>query len=642
MYRAIAYARLGHKDRARADLERYQEGNASEGQKLYLAVIVAAELGEGTDKAIEALEAALKEQPQDSDLHYNAARACSLASQVLAGKDQAKGRELAERALCLLRTAIENGYTNYKQLQEDTDLDPVRETPAFSEIMKAGHPDRSYTAVWAGDVSFEASPLLGLDSAAHLQRCRELASQGCRMVSLSVAWTSPEGSPVTASTWHRPVITEKAKDRLAERQARAAIALLRMGKAAEVMPLLRHSADPRLRTLIVHWLNPLGADPKTVGAELDRLPPTAKPTPAEGQQFTDAVLFHPETSPRRALILALATYGTEGLSPGERGPLTAKLIDLYRNDPDSGIHGAAAWTLRQWKQQEKLKEMDVQLMTQKDRGDRRWFVNSQGQTFAVIEGPVEFRMGSPPTEPDRDSVHEIPHRQIIPRRFAIAAQEVSVKQYQAFVKENPGLNHAQNSRYSPDPEGPMNKVSWYDAAAYCNWLSRREGLTECYEPNEERQYADGMKIKPDALRLSGYRLPTDAEWEYACRAGAGTSRYYGASEDLLGRYAWNYSTSQSHAWPCGSLLPNELGLFDMLGNMWEWCQDGYFSYRPDHTGKNYDYTNIFISISERMARVLRGGSWNDRAIDLRSAVRAGRVPAERYQVYGIRLARTYP
>ena len=77
-----------------------------------------------------------------------------------------------------------------------------------------------------------------------------------------------------------------------------------MGKAEEVWPLLRHSADPRLRSFIVNWLSPLGADPKTLAAELDRLPANAPPTPAEGQQLMDAILFHPETSQRRALILA--------------------------------------------------------------------------------------------------------------------------------------------------------------------------------------------------------------------------------------------------------------------------------------------------------------------------------------------------
>ena len=183
-FRAIAHARLGHKDEAKADLERFQKSMSGESEKLYLAVIVAAELDEGTDKALETLEEALKKQPQDSMLHYDAACACALASQALAGKDQAKGRELAERAIPLLRTAIQNGYANYKHMQEDADLDPLRDLPAFAEIMKAGHLDRSYAAVWAGDFRFEASPLFGLDTAAQLQQCRELVAQGYRMVAL--------------------------------------------------------------------------------------------------------------------------------------------------------------------------------------------------------------------------------------------------------------------------------------------------------------------------------------------------------------------------------------------------------------------------------------------------------------------------
>ena len=94
------------------------------------------------------------------------------------------------------------------------------------------------------------------------------------MVSLSVVRTSPDRPLVTASVWHRPMVSEEAKDRLAERQARAAVALVRLGRANEAWPLLRHSADPRLRSFIVNWLNPLGADPGAVAAELVRLEAT--------------------------------------------------------------------------------------------------------------------------------------------------------------------------------------------------------------------------------------------------------------------------------------------------------------------------------------------------------------------------------
>ncbi len=225
-YRAIAHARLGRKDQARTDLERFRIGNQSESQKLYLAVVVATELDEGSDAAFERLDATLKMTPGDSGLQYDAACVYAVASQVVARKDQARSKPLSERALSLLRSAIENGYTDYGHMQEDADFDPIRDLPAFAEIMKPLHPDRSYAAVWTGDVPFEAIPLFGVDPTTHVQRCRELVAQGYRMVALSVARTSPEGPPITASVWDRPVIKEETRDRLAERQARAAIALL--------------------------------------------------------------------------------------------------------------------------------------------------------------------------------------------------------------------------------------------------------------------------------------------------------------------------------------------------------------------------------------------------------------------------------
>ena len=139
-------------------------------------------------------------------------------------------------------------------------------------------------------------------------------------------------------------------------------------------------------------------------------------------------------------------------------------------------------------------------------------------------------------------------------------------------RPNPKIEGPDTDNFSPEPTGPRNGIAWYEAAAYCNWLSKQEGLATCYEPNDKGEFAEGMKIVPDVLKQPGYRLPTEAEWEYACRAGAVTSRYYGRTEELLGKYAWYSQNSQGRVWPCGQLLPNELGLFDMLGNVYEWCR----------------------------------------------------------------------
>jgi eukaryotic-like serine/threonine-protein kinase len=150
-------------------------------------------------------------------------------------------------------------------------------------------------------------------------------------------------------------VVEEAKDRLAARQARAAVALVRLGRAHEVWTLLRHSAEPRLKSFMINRFNPLGAVPKPIAAELDRLDALASRKNAQDTRTMNANLFDPGTSIRRALILALGTYGADARFTAEFEPMIARLLDLYKNDTDAGIHGAAEWTLRQWKEHAKLK-----------------------------------------------------------------------------------------------------------------------------------------------------------------------------------------------------------------------------------------------------------------------------------------------
>src|SRR5262249_38242525 len=154
-------------------------------------------------------------------------------------------------------------------------------------------------------------------------------------------------------------------------------------------------------------------------------------------------------------ILALSRYGLDELPAGEQESLTARLLELYRLDPDAGIHGAAEWTLRRWNRGDRLAAIASDLKTIWGRGPPRLFGKGEGQTFAVIDRPDAFRIGSPATDIERNSALEAQRQVEIPRSYAIATREVTVEQFQRFVKTHPRYKMERSVvRYSPNPDGP--------------------------------------------------------------------------------------------------------------------------------------------------------------------------------------------
>ena len=174
-----------------------------------------------------------------------------------------------------------------------------------------------------------------------------------------------------------------------------------------------------------------------------------------------------------------------------------------------------------------------------------------------------------------------------------------------------------------------------------------EGILEdqwCYEKNGQGRYAAGMKARKNYLQLTGYRLPTEAEWEFACRAETTTTHHFGLAESLLPKYAhFNASFSPgaaSRSWPVGGLKPNEFGMFDLMGNAKEWCHDGYTHPKVSKSDAVLDELTDERPLTNDGFRVLRGGSYDVTLTLMRSASRERFQAALRSVYFGFRLSRS--
>jgi formylglycine-generating enzyme required for sulfatase activity len=198
------------------------------------------------------------------------------------------------------------------------------------------------------------------------------------------------------------------------------------------------------------------------------------------------------------------------------------------------------------------------------------------------------------------------------------------------LEENPGIRAAYRRYTGARGDLPAANVTLYEAIQYCRWLSKKEGLPEtemCYPAIEDID--PGRAPPTPELDRIGYRLLLDMEWEYAARAGTLTSRAFGDSEEMLKYYAWYLPNASAQ--PTGRLKPNDFGLFDMYGNVCEWCVDRAPTFEHGLRWGSETKDNLFV---------WRGGAFLSQADRVRSATVASTPAATRAPTLGFRIART--
>lgn len=232
--------------------------------------------------------------------------------------------------------------------------------------------------------------------------------------------------------------------------------------------------------------------------------------------------------------------------------------------------------------------------------------NSIGMKLVLIKAGA-FMMGSPENEMGRYD-DEAQHEVVLTQDFYLGVSQVTQAQYEEVMGENPSYFEGEKVAGVDSSEMPVEMVSWEESMEFCRKLSALP---------EERSAG------------RAYRLPSEAQWEYACRAGNTTVYSFGCDTSDLGKYAIFVDNSGRKTHPVGHRQPNAWGLFDMHGNVWEWCLDWYADYSADPVTDPMGPETGSI-------HVYRGGSWSNKARDCRSAIRLGDLPSYRIHIIGFR------
>ncbi|WP_442509885.1 protein kinase domain-containing protein [Novipirellula sp. SH528] len=478
-----------------------------------------------------------------------------------------------------------------------------------SDARMSSDSQHSVTAVWWSDLPVEVDRFAYQPRREHLRQTRIAMAQGYYPVSISIASSTEDSTPQLGSIWWRPLPEFSEKIEKCNRLQNMLAAMFKLGDRQQMASAMQDEFAEATR-----------------GAVIESFEAYELPVDWLVDQLGDV---SQKTMLRRSCAMALAIYRADSLSESLRHRVEANIPHWYKQSSDPGLRSAIQSIQKAW-------GIDLQTSsTQEVSGE---FRSVAGDRMVVVQPDVPVWLGSLPTEPGRDGGKEPRACFRIDRPYAIASQQVTTAQYRKFQPD-----HQFAPRYTPTDDCPVIGVNWFEAARYCRWLSEQEGIPEsqmCYPPMD--QIEPGMQLEHDVCKRIGYRLPTEVEWEFACRGGTHRNRWFGFNPQRLGRHAWTAENSGFVMHPVASLLPNDYGLFDMLGNAMQWCHASYVPYPTFSHEPEDDPGALLTTIDKETRMATRGGAILYQPLDARASQRNWHAAYLERVYLSFRIARTMP
>jgi serine/threonine protein kinase/formylglycine-generating enzyme required for sulfatase activity len=625
---------------------------------------------QGIPAALAILATAQREQPDRREASIRATWAETLCAAAAAAKD-APGKAAGQIANAVARwraiypapspsglalrdqcVSSEVGFPLWEDLTDSPDFQPLQGTVEFQPLLRDLELDQRVCGVWQAKTA-ELGFLLDHSADLHQISASQLLADGFRSFALSVR-LGPAGQPTRVmSVWTHDVPPPLHVSQLAVRQANLALALAQLDSRARLIQLL--TDEPPNKDRMRPWLvqvptwHPEGRWQAQVRAQAVGLPAAA---------LADSLdqIPVPKTP---ALLLTLGNYARSSVADA-----TVQRVARIREDPQAtpGLRSAAAWCFARWRipnvgvpTTATFRDADAPNSATSGPTEPQsgalppWFRSSKaGLTMLRVDPPPVFLRGSPSWEKDRptDLRSEMQQWMADLPVFYLSATEVTIAQFDLFlsdpaVKELYREGQFRTDRFAPTTDCPRNGVTWLDAARFCQWLSLQAGIPDeqaCY-PGILKKFKESPPPTPDVLRRRGYHLPLETQWEYAARGDFCTARYFGSDPRLLPHTAWVRTNANDQTQPVGLLCPNALGLFDMLGNVNEWCHEDSDAYRTVGDFHQSDARRVPDRYTgPQDLRVTRGGHFESPPRELRSADRGQATPTNNRYTLGFRPA----